>query len=158
SCQWQAAAREAKMSSHSTITEVYRMLIETDSRPPEAGSRPIQKDASPSSLRSRINAEFHALRSPIGSPRRSWYLAVKLTIDMLAALALLVLTAPLLLLAAVLVKLTSRGPAFYTQTRVGRRGRLFTIYKIRTMIHNCESLTGPRWSIPGDPRVTWVGR
>src|SRR5262249_58643819 len=64
---------------------------------------------------------------------------------------------PVIALAAVLVKLTSRGPAFYTQTRVGRGGRLFTIYKLRTMIHNCESLTGPRWSIPGDPRVTPVG-
>jgi len=55
------------------------------------------------------------------------------------------------------VKLTSRGPAFYTQTRVGQDGHLFTIYKIRTMIHKCESLTGPRWTTPGDPRVTPVG-
>ena len=56
------------------------------------------------------------------------------------------------------VCVTSKGPAFYTQVRVGQVGRLFTIYKIRTMIHNCESLTGPRWSIPGDPRVTWLGQ
>jgi lipopolysaccharide/colanic/teichoic acid biosynthesis glycosyltransferase len=75
-----------------------------------------------------------------------------------AALALLVPAAPVILAAALLVKLTSRGPAFYTQTRVGRHGRLFTIYKLRTMIHNCESLTGPRWAVPGDPRVTRVGR
>jgi len=75
----------------------------------------------------------------------------------MAALTLIVLTAPLMLVAALIVKLTSRGPAFYTQTRVGRYGRLFTIYKIRTMVHNCESLTGPRWSIPGDPRITRVG-
>jgi lipopolysaccharide/colanic/teichoic acid biosynthesis glycosyltransferase len=58
---------------------------------------------------------------------------------------------------ALLVKLTSRGPAFYTQTRVGEDGRLFTIWKIRSMVHNCESLTGPRWSMPGDPRVTRIG-
>src|SRR5262249_44717693 len=37
-------------------------------------------------------------------------------------------------------------------------GQPFTIWKLRTMIHNCESLTGPRWAIPGDPRVTWVGQ
>src|SRR5213078_860902 len=49
------------------------------------------------------------------------------------------------------------GPAFYSQTRVGQGGRQFTIWKIRTMIHNCESLTGPRWSMPGDPRITPVG-
>ena len=55
------------------------------------------------------------------------------------------------------MKLTSPGPAFYTQTRVGQGGRPFTIYKLRTMIHNCESLTGPRWCMPGDPRVTPAG-
>ncbi|HXD87433.1 MAG TPA: sugar transferase [Urbifossiella sp.] len=65
---------------------------------------------------------------------------------------------PLMLLCGLLVRLTSRGPAFYTQTRVGRGGRIFTLYKIRTMVHDCESLTGPRWSMPGDPRITPVGR
>jgi lipopolysaccharide/colanic/teichoic acid biosynthesis glycosyltransferase len=87
-----------------------------------------------------------------------WYLSCKTALDVTAALLLLVLAAPLILLAALLVKLTSRGPAFYTQDRVGRDGRVFTIYKIRTMIHNAESLTGPRWSIPGDPRITWFGQ
>jgi lipopolysaccharide/colanic/teichoic acid biosynthesis glycosyltransferase len=85
-------------------------------------------------------------------------LTVKTVCDVTAALALLIVTSPVILLAALLVKLTSAGPAFYSQTRVGRRGRLFSIYKLRTMIDNCESLTGPRWSIPGDPRVTWIGR
>lgn len=90
-------------------------------------------------------------------PRRLWYLAVKDVTDFLAGLALALLALPLVLLAALFVKLTSKGPAFYTQTRVGKYGRVFTIIKIRTMIHNCESLTGPRWAIPGDPRVTRVG-
>jgi lipopolysaccharide/colanic/teichoic acid biosynthesis glycosyltransferase len=78
-------------------------------------------------------------------------------VDFVAAVALGVVALPVVGLAALAVKLTSRGPAFYSQTRVGRGGRLFTIYKIRTMIHNCESLTGPRWSMPGDPRVTPLG-
>jgi lipopolysaccharide/colanic/teichoic acid biosynthesis glycosyltransferase len=64
---------------------------------------------------------------------------------------------PIVLFAALLVKLTSRGPAFYSQTRVGKNGKLFTILKLRTMIDNCESLTGPRWSMPGDPRITPIG-
>ena len=64
---------------------------------------------------------------------------------------------PIILLAALVVKWTSRGPAFYSQTRVGKDGKHFTIYKLRTMIDNCESLTGPRWSMPGDPRVTPLG-
>jgi lipopolysaccharide/colanic/teichoic acid biosynthesis glycosyltransferase len=89
--------------------------------------------------------------------RHRWYLHAKVVLDFAVAALLAVPALPVVLLAALLVKLTSRGPAFYTQTRVGRRGRLFTIYKLRTMIHNCESLTGPRWSMPGDPRITPVG-
>ncbi len=77
--------------------------------------------------------------------------------DSVAAAALLILTAPLLLLAMVLVKLTSRGPALYSQTRLGLNGKPFTIYKIRTMFHECESLTGARWSTPGDTRITLLG-
>jgi lipopolysaccharide/colanic/teichoic acid biosynthesis glycosyltransferase len=57
-----------------------------------------------------------------------------------------------------LVRLTSRGPAIYTQARVGRSGAVFTLYKIRTMYHDCERLTGPTWCKPGDARITPVGR
>jgi lipopolysaccharide/colanic/teichoic acid biosynthesis glycosyltransferase len=74
------------------------------------------------------------------------------------AVILLVLTSPLTLLSAVLVKLTSRGPVFYSQVRLGRFGRPYRIYKIRTMTHNCEKITGPKWSLPQDPRITPVGR
>jgi lipopolysaccharide/colanic/teichoic acid biosynthesis glycosyltransferase len=90
-------------------------------------------------------------------PQRAWYLGIKYAGDFMLSLLLCVAAVPLLALAVLAVKLTSRGPAFYTQIRVGCAGRLFTIYKIRTMIDNCESLTGPRWSMPGDPRVTPIG-
>jgi lipopolysaccharide/colanic/teichoic acid biosynthesis glycosyltransferase len=73
-------------------------------------------------------------------------------------ICLSVIAAPLAALAMLVVKLTSRGPAIYSQTRIGLDGREFTIYKIRTMIHDCESLTGPRWCVPGDSRVTPIGR
>jgi lipopolysaccharide/colanic/teichoic acid biosynthesis glycosyltransferase len=89
--------------------------------------------------------------------RYRWYPPLKALGDRLAALVLLIPAAPVLLLAALLVKLTSRGPAFYTQTRLGLGGKPFTIWKLRTMIHQCESLTGPRWCMPDDPRVTWIG-
>jgi lipopolysaccharide/colanic/teichoic acid biosynthesis glycosyltransferase len=62
-----------------------------------------------------------------------------------------------MLLAGLFIRATSRGPAIYVQTRLGRGGKPFRIYKLRTMIDNCESLTGPRWAMPGDPRVTTVG-
>ena len=82
----------------------------------------------------------------------------KAVLDFTLALLLLVLTLPLVALAMILVKLTSRGPVLYTQTRLGNDGRPFIIYKLRTMSHKCESLTGARWSTPGDSRVTPVGR
>lgn len=85
------------------------------------------------------------------------YLGIRRGAEWLFALLLLVLTGPLMLAAALAVKLTSRGPAFYTQVRIGRDGKPFTILKLRSMIHQCESLTGPRWCIPGDPRITPVG-
>ncbi len=97
------------------------------------------------------------LAASLPEPHSGLYTACKRAVEFVAALALLLLTAPVLLMAALLIKLTSRGPAFYTQVRVGLRGRPFTIYKLRTMIHNCESLTGPRWAIPDDPRITRLG-
>jgi lipopolysaccharide/colanic/teichoic acid biosynthesis glycosyltransferase len=87
-----------------------------------------------------------------------WYESCKSVLDFSAACVLLVLTAPAVLLAAVLIKLTSRGPAFYTQVRLGLHRRPYTIYKLRTMRDNCERASGPCWSLDGDPRVTLVGR
>lgn len=108
--------------------------------------------------RSRRTSERTSRRPAVGPVRHGWYPPFKYALDMACAAALMVLAAPVIGFIAVLVKLTSRGPAFYSQTRVGLHGRLFTIYKIRTMVDNCESLTGPRWSIPGDPRVTPLGQ
>lgn len=88
----------------------------------------------------------------------SWYIRYKVVVEFLAAAFLLVFTAPLILVSALLVKLTSRGPAFYTQTRLGRGGRPYTIYKLRTMTHNCERHSGVRWATVGDPRITPLGR
>jgi lipopolysaccharide/colanic/teichoic acid biosynthesis glycosyltransferase len=82
----------------------------------------------------------------------------KATLDFLAAAVLIVLTAPVVVFAGVLVGLTSRGPAIYSQRRLGRGGRPFVMYKLRTMRHDCERDTGPTWAVPNDPRVTPVGR
>lgn len=78
--------------------------------------------------------------------------------DVVLASLLVVPALPLVVGAWLLVRLTSSGPGVYTQTRVGRGGRVFTLYKLRTMVHDCESLTGARWSVPGDPRITVVGK
>ena len=118
--------------------------------------RPVEIEAVPAATRPR--RERPAPPRPPVRPHRSWYLPLKYAADFTLALLLSFVAVPLVALAALAVRLTSRGPAFYTQLRVGCGGRTFTIYKLRSMIDNCESLTGPRWSMPGDPRVTAVGR
>jgi lipopolysaccharide/colanic/teichoic acid biosynthesis glycosyltransferase len=90
-------------------------------------------------------------------PQNAWYPTCKAAIEFVAALGLLILTAPLILLAALLAKLSSRGPALYCQVRLGWGGVPYTIYKIRTMTHQCEKWSGPQWSRAGDPRVTRIG-
>lgn len=107
----------------------------------------------------KLRTEQPAINLPSYSPTflQFLYFPLRRSLDFLAALALLILFGPVIILCAGVVKLTSRGPAFYTQQRTGRGGRAFTIYKIRSMVDNCESLTGPRWTIPGDPRITPFG-
>jgi lipopolysaccharide/colanic/teichoic acid biosynthesis glycosyltransferase len=87
-----------------------------------------------------------------------WYARVKVAFDYSVAVLLLPFVLPVIALAALVVKLTSKGPAFYVQVRLGRDGRPYRLYKIRTMMNDCERLTGARWSTPGDPRITRVGR
>jgi len=90
---------------------------------------------------------------------RRKYRQGKLYFDRVTAAILLLLFAPVIALCALLVKLTSRGPAFYLQERVGENGRIFKIIKLRTMQAHAEEQTGPVWS-PGrdDTRVTPLGR
>jgi lipopolysaccharide/colanic/teichoic acid biosynthesis glycosyltransferase len=98
------------------------------------------------------------MRETAMTARGSAWPSAKRVVDCALAIVMAVLTAPLLFAAVVLVRLTSRGPAIYTQERVGQGERRFTIYKLRTMIHDCESLTGPKWCVPDDPRITPIGQ
>jgi Undecaprenyl-phosphate glucose phosphotransferase len=83
---------------------------------------------------------------------------IKRSIDVvISALALVVLAVPAAIVAA-LVRLTSKGPIFYRQERMGLDGRSFTIVKFRSMTHDAERETGPVWAQQDDPRVTAVGR
>jgi lipopolysaccharide/colanic/teichoic acid biosynthesis glycosyltransferase len=86
------------------------------------------------------------------------YERLKPWLDLGLAATLLVLAAPVMLAAMLLVRLTSRGSAIYSQRRMGLGGKEFTIYKIRTMRADCERDSGATWSLPGDPRVTPLGR
>jgi lipopolysaccharide/colanic/teichoic acid biosynthesis glycosyltransferase len=85
------------------------------------------------------------------------YLACKMVLEWTISLAMLIAASPLLLVLALVVKLTSEGPVFYRQTRVGLNGQLFRIYKIRSMQHDCEAKTGATWARPNDSRCTPIG-
>ena len=85
-------------------------------------------------------------------------LVVKRAVDITCSLAMLLLTAPLLLASAILIKLTSPGPILYRQERVGLHGRLFSVFKLRSMSQEAEAGSGPAWAAKNDKRVTPVGR
>ena len=86
------------------------------------------------------------------------YEVIKPLLDGVLSMALPVISLPLVVIAIVLVKLSSEGPVIYEQERVGLAGAIFTIYKIRTMYLGSEQHCGPKWAVPGDSRITPVGR
>jgi len=107
---------------------------------------------------------------PIESLRLGWLLfspgfrvsrfllIYKRVASMLVSIPGLLLSLPLLPIVALAIKLTSPGPVFYRQKRVGRGGTVFNCYKFRTMCANAEADSGPTWVGDDDPRITLVGR
>jgi exopolysaccharide biosynthesis polyprenyl glycosylphosphotransferase len=95
-------------------------------------------------------------------------LRLKRAMDVIAASLALLIMAPAIVLIAILIKLNSPGPVFYSAPRAGRKGRPFYCYKFRTMVRNAEALKdglrdqnqreGPIFKIARDPRVTRIGR
>lgn len=96
------------------------------------------------------------------------YATSKRVLDVFVATIVLILASPFMLIAAILVKVTSRGPVFFAQKRVGLGGQQFTCYKFRSMYADAErrrgdllhlnELSGPVFKIKNDPRMTPVGR
>ncbi|MCX7597343.1 MAG: sugar transferase [Armatimonadetes bacterium] len=108
--------------------------------------------------RNLIVEELAAQATRTSRPGLRWRLGVKRLVDIVAAAAGLTLTGPLILLLAWLVKRTSPGPAFFVQERLGRYGKVFRLYKLRTMVEGAEQI-GPGLSLlPDDPRITPLGR
>ena len=79
-------------------------------------------------------------------------------LDAVLAAALLLVTSPLLALAALAIRLESRGPVFYRQRRVGLRGAPFELWKLRTMVPGAETMGAGIYVVEGDPRITRTGR
>ncbi|MFQ5963256.1 MAG: sugar transferase [Candidatus Scalinduaceae bacterium] len=89
---------------------------------------------------------------------RHGYSQLKPFSDFFVSIIGLLITSPLFLLIGIIIKLTSSGPIFYGQERVGKDGRIFEIIKFRTMCVNAESKTGPVWAGRNDTRITFFGK
>jgi exopolysaccharide biosynthesis polyprenyl glycosylphosphotransferase len=104
----------------------------------------------------------------INVPYKPAAIATKKFMDITGSVILLLILSPLLLIIALLIKLTSKGPIIYRQARVGLRGRQFDLYKFRTMVADADKIRvdlesknemdGPAFKIKDDPRVTPIGK
>lgn len=95
----------------------------------------------------------------LAKPPVNAYHEGKVPFERIVAFLALVILSPIIALLAVVVKATSRGPAIFSQDRVGKDGRVFTMYKLRSMVVEAERDLGPVWSDgASDPRATSVGR
>ena len=92
-----------------------------------------------------------------GFKRTQLFLAMKRALDSACAAVGLILAAPVMLLVALAIRLTSPGRVLYHQARVGQNGRVFTVHKFRSMREDAEAQTGAVWAAAGDSRVTPVG-
>jgi exopolysaccharide biosynthesis polyprenyl glycosylphosphotransferase len=99
---------------------------------------------------------------------REWQLFIKRVLDIIFSLSLIIILSPFLALTALLIKLESKGPVFFRQDRCGLNGRIFSLFKFRSMVQNAEmkkrflekqnEMDGPVFKIKSDPRITKIGR
>ena len=94
----------------------------------------------------------------LGFRRSTPFIMVRRAVSVIISLIGLILALPLIPFIILAIRLDSKGPLFYTQTRVGKAGRLFKVVKFRTMRRDAESANGPQWAGDHDPRVTRVGK
>ncbi len=96
------------------------------------------------------------------------YLFLKRCLDIVASIIGLICLSPIIILVAIAIKLESEGPVLFSQDRVGKYGKIFKIYKMRSMVQNAEELkeklleqnemSGPMFKMKDDPRITKVGK
>ena len=106
---------------------------------------------------SQISSEWLLTEEGFSLNTRGSLLRMKRVLDLCAAFILLVCTSPIMLLAALAVRLESPGPVIYSQRRVGLFGKTFTVFKFRSMRNDAEK-NGAVWAMKSDPRVTKVGK
>jgi exopolysaccharide biosynthesis polyprenyl glycosylphosphotransferase len=88
---------------------------------------------------------------------KTWERFIKRAIDIALSSCVLIIGFPFLLITALMVRIDSKGPVIFKQRRVGKNGKVFTMYKFRSMVIDAEA-GGQKWAVVNDPRVTKIGR
>lgn len=83
---------------------------------------------------------------------------LKRSVDLILSVSMLIVCSPLIVAIAVLIKIDSKGPVFFSQNRVGEKGKIYQVHKFRSMVDNAEKQSGPVWAESDDDRVTRVGK
>ena len=115
-----------------------------------------------------VNMDTHFIQIYKKYKKSITYEILKRTLDIIVSLISLIILSPILLIVALLVKADSKGPVIFSQPRVGKNGKIFKMYKFRSMVENAEDIlrelksknemSGPMFKIKHDPRVTRIGR
>jgi lipopolysaccharide/colanic/teichoic acid biosynthesis glycosyltransferase len=103
------------------------------------------------------NASTVSNRSGDSGYLPSWQSCIKIITDYLVSTVFLLILSPVLIIISVLIKMTGKGPVIYSQDRIGKGGKPFSIYKFRSMVYNAES-GEPMLSVSNEERVTKIGR
>ena len=101
---------------------------------------------------------LHSLENINSANLSKKYFIVKRSMDIFVGIIGFILFFPAFLLIGLLIKLDSSGPIFFVQDRVGKKGRIFKMYKFRTMVKDAEGKTGSVWAVDNDPRTTYIGK
>ena len=148
------AALSAIMPHDTAASMQHSTNLSTVTAIPDQTEKPRSRAPEPSTL---MLFGSGILGMVVSFVRRTYYM-VKRAFDIIASVLGIILLSPLFLVTAVLIKCTSKGPILFTQTRVGKGGTLFDIYKFRTMRVDAEKETGPVWAENNDPRLIPIGR
>jgi exopolysaccharide biosynthesis polyprenyl glycosylphosphotransferase len=100
----------------------------------------------------------HTIKQIFDDLHRPWQPNRRQIVDSLIAIMLMVFLLPIFFVVSLLIKLDSKGPVFYSQERIGKAGRIFRVFKFRTMYIDAEKFSGPVLAVKNDPRITKVGR
>ena len=136
--------------------EIFKIISSADSYDVDFSILPGPADAISGRMMSNQLYGFPLIRI-LSEPMPPWEKNVKRLIDLAVSLFVIIFFSPLLFLIALAIKIDSRGPVLFLQERVGFRGKLFKVWKFRSMVNDAEKESGPVWAGKNDARITRVG-